>query len=81
MSQMRQGSNQKAPRGRSKGPGRRVASAGDGESVSPLLPGDGGGFDLIRGKAMSEILALGDILVDVDAGPGGTGLALWIVGG
>lgn len=85
MSDTRRGSNQKAPRGPSKGSGCPVAFAdaygGDGELVSSLPLGDGGRYELNLGEANAEILALGDILVDVDAGPGGMGLALWIVGG
>ncbi|MCH7714349.1 MAG: hypothetical protein IIC99_12085 [Chloroflexi bacterium] len=81
MFHMRQESSQKALRVPSIGSGCQVAYAGDGESVSPLLHGDGGRYDLVQGEANSEIIALGDILVDVDAGPGGMGLVVWIVGG
>ena len=85
MSDTRRGSNQKAPRGQSKGSGCPAAFAdaygGGGESISPLPLGADGRCELKLGEANADILDLGDILVDVDTGPGGMRLALWIVGG
>ena len=80
MNHTRREPNQKAQRGSSNDPGCQVA-AGDGESAFSLLHRDGRRFDLNRSEANSETLASGDILVDVDAGPGGIGLVVWIVGG
>ena len=81
MNDTHQGPNQKTPRGPSKGSGRRVAEAASGDFKSPLPNEDGGRYGLIQRKANAETLAMGDILVDLDAGPGGTGLVVWIVGG
>ena len=81
MSDTRQASSQKAPRGPAKSSGCHVADANNGDSKSRLTQGAGFRYDLIQGKGNTETLALGDILVDVDTGPGGMGLVLWIVGG
>ena len=81
MSDTCQGTNRNVPRGISKGYRCGVDDAGAGESVSSLLHGAGGWHDLIRGQGNAELRSVGDILVDVDAGPGGTGLVVWIVGG
>lgn len=68
-----------------KGPGRQAIMATSGNSTSPFPYGDGAPNGLIGGltqrEANTEAFALGDILVDLDACPGGTGLAVWIVGG
>ena len=81
MSYMRHEPKQKAPRGSSQGARRPVDDARIGGSQSRLAHGADGGYGLIQGEDIAESLSLGDILVDVDAGPGGTGLVVWIMGG
>ena len=81
MSYMRQEPKQKAPRGSSKGSRCQGDDARSGGSPSRLPHGADDGYGLIQGEGAAESLSLGGILVDVDAGPGRTGLVVWIVGG
>ena len=67
--------------GPSTGSACQVADARSGDSKSPQPRGAGGGYDPFKGEGTAELTTLGDILVDVDTGPGGTGLMVWIVGG
>ncbi len=71
--------------GASKDSGRQAIESQSGDLTSPLPYEDAVPQGLISGldqrKANGQIFAIGDILVDVDAGPGGTGLVVWIVGG
>lgn len=72
---------QKTPRGPSKGTGRQLMEAASEDFQSPLPHDDGGRYDLIQRNSNVESPAMGDILVDLEACPGGSGLVVWIVGG
>ena len=81
MKHTRQECQQPDPRGPANGSVWRVADAGTGDSQSRPRLGVDGQYELVLGEGNAETLALGDILVDVDGGPGGTGLVVWIMGG
>lgn len=76
----RQESDQKTRRP-SQSSGYPGSGAGSGDSKSRIARGAGGKTGLIQEEENLTSLPLGDILVDVDAGPGGVGLVVWIVGG
>ena len=81
MRHMHNESNHKALQSPSKGSSYQISSAGEEEPSSRLRHGGGGRHGPVHGEANLDILPLGDILVDVDAGPCGMGLVVWIVGG
>ena len=81
MSRTRQASCQKAPRGLAKSSGRHVADANSEDPKSRFTQSAGGRYGLFQEEGSTGTLELEDILVDVDAGPGGTGLIVWIMGG
>ena len=86
MNDARQQPNQRARR-ESSGP-RPLSDAVDQaiepsrKDLSPRLPKkDGTTHGMIQIKGNTDAFTTGGILVDVDGGPGGKGLVVWIVGG
>jgi len=71
--------------GPAKGSGRHAIMPNSGNPASPFPYEDDAPDGLIGGptqkEAKAEAFAMGGILADLDACPGGTTLAVWIVGG